>query len=143
MVQHGFKNSFPKGALSDQGTNVMLTEDQIQKKLWDIFLDRLLNSSKLAEEIKAEHVIFAKAIDRAEELFKHDAMIKEMINKNTIFRKLIDFLVKAHGNEENIPTFKLILRTLGNFIDIEEESRNEELEPDQRKELRQEEEEDH
>lgn len=47
-------------------------------------------------------MIFAKALNKVEEIFKNDYVIKEIINKNEIFKKLILFLTKSIGKCFNI-----------------------------------------
>jgi hypothetical protein len=41
-------------------------------------------------------LVFAKALDKVEELYKNDPIMGEHINKNEIFKKLIQFLNKGH-----------------------------------------------
>ena len=47
-------------------------------------------------------MIFAKALNKVEEIFKNDSVIKEIINKNEIFKKLILFFTKSIGTCFNI-----------------------------------------
>jgi hypothetical protein len=75
--------------------NKLMSEDEIWKKLWDIFLTEFLNSDKLKEYIDDEHMVFAKALNSTEELFKEkdkEKILEEFTNKNHIFKKLISFL---------------------------------------------------
>lgn len=67
-------------------------------------------------------MIFAKALDKVEEIFKKDNLISEIVNKNELFKKLIRFLQRSYNDVENISTFKLILKALGNYIQIRERS---------------------
>jgi len=84
-------------------------------------------------------MIFAKALNKVEEIFKNDSVIKEIVNTNEIFKKLVDFLTKSIGKCFNIKTFKLLLTALENFIDIRESSNNKGIDEDQRKEIEEEE----
>jgi len=95
-----------------------MPKDVVWKNLWDLFLDQLLNSNRLKEEIDDEHKVFAEALDKVEKLFEKDSVMQEIVNKTQIFSKLISFLQKSHNNPDNINTFKLILKALGNYISI-------------------------
>lgn len=64
----------------------------VWKNLWNIFLDQLLNSKLLQEEIEAEYNVFAEALDQVEKLFEKDQTMSEIVNKTQIFSKLIKFL---------------------------------------------------
>lgn len=80
--------------------------DKAWKELWTIFLTQFLNSKELKQEIESEHLVFAKALDKAEELYSKDNLMKEYINKNEIFKKLIEFLKKGYGLSGTVPTLK-------------------------------------
>ena len=84
-------------------------------------------------------MIFAKALNKVEEIFKNDSVIKEIINKNEIFKKLVLFFTKSIGKCFNIQTFKLLLTAFENYIAIRESSNNEDIDEDQRKEIEEEE----
>lgn len=57
-------------------------------------------------------------MDKAEELYSKDNLMKEYINKNEIFKKLIQFLNKGHGLSGTVSTLKQVLRALRNYIVI-------------------------
>ena len=97
-----------------------LSTDQIWKELWQIFLEQLLNSPQLSDQIKSEQEVFAKAIFKVEEIFLEDMSVSEMLSKQAIFKRLIGFLEKSRHDPSNIVTFKLILKVLCNYIQIEE-----------------------
>lgn len=65
------------------------------------------------------------------------------MNKNELFKKLINFLQKSHNEEDNISTFKQLMIALGNYISIKDESNNPDLDEEQREEAEQEEKETH
>jgi len=44
-------------------------------------LDEFLESNKLKEEIDAEHLVFAKALDKVEEIFIKHQIMSEIVNK--------------------------------------------------------------
>lgn len=71
--------------------------DDAWKQLWKIFLETFLNSKELLDEIKKEQKLFAEAFEQVEEIYQTNALIADHINKNEIFRKLITFLSKGHG----------------------------------------------
>ena len=71
-----------------------------------MFLECFLNSKELKTEIEAEHFVFAKALDKVEEIFEKDPMMAEHINKTEIFKKLIQFLSKGHNQPNCTPTLK-------------------------------------
>lgn len=83
-----------------------------------MYLECFLNSKELKVEIEAEHFVFAKALDKVEEIFEKDPMMAEHINKTEIFKKLIQFLSKGHNQPNCTPTLKQVLRALGNYIII-------------------------
>jgi hypothetical protein len=64
--------------------------------------------------------VFAKGIFKVEEIFAKDQSVAEQISKTAIFRRLIAFLEKSKVSAETITTFKLILRVLSNYIEIDE-----------------------
>lgn len=71
--------------------------------------------------------MFAKAIFKVEEIFCKDKSIADQINKGTIFRRLIAFLEKSSASRDKITTFKLILKALCNYIQIQEIPNKEDL----------------
>ena len=47
-------------------------------------------------------MIFAKALNKVEDIFKNDQVVKEIINKNELFKKLIQFFTKSIGKCFNL-----------------------------------------
>ena len=47
--------------------------------------------------------------------------MNEIVNKTEIFKKLIQYLKKSYTETDSADTFKLIIRVLGDFIEIESE----------------------
>ncbi|EGR30411.1 MIR domain protein [Ichthyophthirius multifiliis] len=112
--------------------NQCINQNEIWQILWNIFLQTFLNSEKLVDLIKVEQKIFALALDKVEYIFQKIPIINEIINKGEIFRKLINFLEKAHNDNTCTSTFKLVLNVLGNFIEIDDyKLQNEQYEQDQ------------
>ena len=72
-------------------------------------------------------MIFAKALNKVDEIFNSDPVIKEIINKPELFKKLINFFTKSIGKCFNLNTFKLLLTAFENYIDIREEKKDKDL----------------
>ena len=80
-------------------------------------------------------MIFAKALDKVDEIFKNDMVIKEIINKQELFKKLTNFFTKSIGKCFNLQTFKLLLTTFENYIDIRDESLRNGLSKEKKEEM--------
>lgn len=59
-------------------------------------------------------------------------MMAEHINKNEIFKKLINFLNKGHNQEGCTPTLKQVLRALTNYIVISKDNIDPDAEDDEK-----------
>ncbi|EGR27925.1 MIR domain protein [Ichthyophthirius multifiliis] len=120
---------------TDKYSQAGFKEDQIWQKLWHVFLDNFLNSEDLKTLIDAEHIIFAEALDNVDKLFKKTQIVNQIVTKKEIFKKLINFLIKAHNLDDQIETSKLILIILGNFIQIKTEEIQKEDNEEKRQEM--------
>jgi len=98
-----------------------LKDAEVWKEVWLRFLD-VFNESKLLEDsIDKEKKIFAKALMNVDNMVKKDSVLKDIINKEEVTKKLINFVIDNENTEETRDTFLLILDALGNIIENEED----------------------
>jgi len=96
-------------------------EADIWKEVWLQFLDVFGESKLLEESIDKEKKIFAKALMSVDSMVKKESILKDIINKEEVIKKLINFVIDNENTEEIRDTFLLILDALGNIIENEED----------------------
>ena len=69
------QKKLPKKQKTIQTSKRELSIDQIWKELWNIFLAEFLNSTELQTHIEEEQLIFAKAVYKADEIFREDKTV--------------------------------------------------------------------
>ena len=98
-----------------------LKEADVWKEVWLQFLDVFGESKLLEESIDKEKKVFAKALMSVDSMVKKESILKDIINKEEVTKKLINFVIDNENTEEIRDTFLLILDALGNIIENEED----------------------
>ena len=88
-------------------------KDHSWERLWLIFIKAFLSSSEIKKEAEMESVVFAKALNKIDEIFAKKPLLSELVNTNELMKKLINFLQRNFLCEKDKETFVLILQALG------------------------------